>query len=78
MTATEKLYQLIQTLPENQINEILDFAESLQQKKQVPPPKAIPSGTLTGLWGIAKPPGPPPSESESKIEYTDYLIQKYL
>lgn len=77
MTATEKLYQLIQTLPENQINEILDFAESLQQK-QVPPPQAIPSGTLTGLWGIAKPPGPLPSDSELKTEYTDYLIQKYL
>jgi hypothetical protein len=41
MTAAEKLYQLIQTLPESQINEIL-------QQKQLTP------GTLTGLRGIAK------------------------
>ncbi|MGL5882781.1 DUF2281 domain-containing protein [Synechococcus elongatus] len=26
MTATEKLYQLIQTIPEEEINEILHFA----------------------------------------------------
>jgi hypothetical protein len=77
MTATEKLYQLIPTLPENQINEILDFAESLQQK-QISTSQAIPPGTLTGLRGIAKPSGPVPSDSELQTEYTDYLIQKYL
>jgi hypothetical protein len=77
MKTTEKLYQLIETFQESQIKEILHFAELLQQK-QVPPPKAIPSGTLTGLRGIAKQPGPPPSDSELKTEYTDYLIQKYL
>jgi len=32
MTAAEKLYQLIQSLPENQINEVLNFAEFLYQK----------------------------------------------
>jgi hypothetical protein len=53
MTAAEKLYQLIQTLPESQINEVLHFAEFLQQK-QLSPPQAIPPGTLTGLRGIAK------------------------
>ena len=52
MTATEKLHQLIQTLPENQINEVLHFVEFLQQK-QLSPPQAIPPGTLTGLRGIA-------------------------
>ena len=41
MTATEKLHQLIQTLPENQINEVLHFAEFLQQK-QLKSPQAIP------------------------------------
>ncbi len=51
MTAAEKLYQLIQTLPESQINEIFHFAESLQPK-QLSPPSAIPLGTLTGLRGI--------------------------
>jgi hypothetical protein len=78
MTAAEKLYQLLQTLPESQINEILHFAEFLQQKqKQLSPPPAIPPGTLTGLRGIAKRPGPAPSDDELQAEYTDYLTQKY-
>ncbi|NJM97793.1 MAG: DUF2281 domain-containing protein [Phormidesmis sp. RL_2_1] len=78
MTAAERLYQLIQALPESQISEILDFAEFLQQK-QLPSssPKAIPPGTLTGLRGIAKRPGPAPSDSELQADYTDYLTQKY-
>jgi hypothetical protein len=33
MTATEKLHQLIQSLPANQINEVLNFAEFLYQKQ---------------------------------------------
>lgn len=76
MTAAEKLYQLIQTLSEGQINEILHFAEFLQHK-QLSPPQAIPPGTLTGLRGIAKRPGPAPSNDERQAEYTDYLTQKY-
>lgn len=76
MTAAEKLYQLIQTLPESQINEILHFAEFLQQK-QLSPPQAIPPGTLTGLRGIAKRPGSAPSDDELQAEYTDYLSRKY-
>jgi Protein of unknown function (DUF2281) len=76
MTATEKLYQLIQALPENQINEVLNFAEFLYQK-QLTPSQAIPPGTLTGLRGIAKRPGPAPNDDDLKAEYTDYLAQKY-
>jgi hypothetical protein len=76
MTAAEKLYQLIQTLPENQINEILNFAEFLHHK-QLSPLQAIPPGTLTGLRGIAKRPGSAPSDDELEAEYTDYLTQKY-
>ncbi len=76
MTAAEKLYQLIQALPENQINEVLNFAEFLHQK-QLTIPQAIPSGTLTGLRGIAKRPGSAPSDRELQAEYTDYLTQKY-
>jgi hypothetical protein len=53
MTAAEKLYQIIQTLPEDQINEVLNFAEFLHQK-QLSSPQAIPPGTLIGLRGIAK------------------------
>jgi hypothetical protein len=76
MTAAEKLHQLIQILPESQINEVLNFAEFLHQK-QLPPPQSIPPGTLTGLRGIAKRPGPAPSDRELQAEYTDYLAQKY-
>lgn len=77
MTAAEKLYQLIQTLPEDQINEVLNFAEFLHQKHlTTTQPKAIPPGTLTGLRGIAKRPGSAPSDRELP-EYTDYLTQKH-
>ncbi|MBW4526703.1 MAG: DUF2281 domain-containing protein [Phormidium tanganyikae FI6-MK23] len=76
MTAAEKLYQLIQTLPENQINEVLHFAECLYQK-QLSPPQPLPPGTLTGLRGIAKRTGSAPSDLELQAEYTDYLTQKY-
>ena len=78
MTAAEKLYQLIQILPDSQINEVLNFAEFLHQKQlATPQPQAIPPGTLTGLRGIAKRPGPDPSDDELQAEYTDYLTQKY-
>jgi len=78
MTAAERLQQLIQALPENQISEVLNFAEALHQKQLPPPsPKAIPPGTLTGLRGIAKRPGPAPNDSELQADYTDYLTQKY-
>jgi Protein of unknown function (DUF2281) len=76
MKAAEKLYQLIQILPENQIDEILNFAEFLHQK-QLSPPQAIPPGTLTGLRGIAKRPGTAPNDDDLQAEYTDYLNQKY-
>jgi Protein of unknown function (DUF2281) len=76
MTAAEKLYQLIQTLPDNQINEVLNFAEFIHQKQHITP-QTIPLGTLTGLRGIAKRPGAAPSDDDLKAEYTDYLTQKY-
>ncbi|MGR3277773.1 DUF2281 domain-containing protein [Acaryochloris marina NIES-2412] len=37
MTAAEKLYELIQFLPESQVNEVLNFAEFLHQKQLTPP-----------------------------------------
>ena len=79
MTAAEKLYQLIQALPENQISEVLNFAEFLHQKQltTMPQPKVIPSGTLTGLRGIAKFSGSAPNNDALQAEYTDYLTQKY-
>lgn len=77
MTAAERLHQLIQTLPEEQIAEILHFAESLDQKPLVAPPKRIPSGTLTNLRGLLKTDQPAPSDEELQANYTDYLIKKY-
>ena len=77
MTTAEKLYQVIQTLPENQVNELLNFAEFLHQKHSPTPHQVIPPGTLTGLRGIAKRDGPAKDDAELHSEYTDYLIQKY-
>lgn len=78
MTAADKLYQLVQTLPEAQINEVLHFAELLYQKQlSNTQPRSIPPGTLTGLRGIAKRAGTVTSDSEMKSQYTDYLTQKY-
>ena len=75
MTSAEKLHQIIQALPDNQINEILNFAEFLHQKSLTLSPSVIPSGTLTGLRGIAK--RPALSDADIQAEYTDYLTQKY-
>ncbi len=78
MTATEKLHQLIQVLPENQINEVLHFAEFLHTKNlPIPQPSVIPPGTLTGLRGIAKRPGSAPNDAELQADYINYLTQKY-
>jgi hypothetical protein len=90
MTAAEKLYQLIQTLPESQTNEILKFAEFLQQK-QLSPPQAIPPGTLTGLRGIAnradaiqkmrgllKTDQPAPTDQEVASLLEERRLEKYL
>lgn len=77
MAAAEELYQLIQTLPEDQIAEVLHFAEFLQQKHLATTAPAIPPGTLTGLRGIAKRSGLAPSDQELQTDYTDHLSQKY-
>ncbi|MDX2096930.1 MAG: DUF2281 domain-containing protein [Leptolyngbyaceae cyanobacterium bins.59] len=78
MTAAEKLHQIIQTLSETQINEVLHFAEFLQHKQLASTPsQVIPPGTLTGLRGIAKRSGSVPSDEELQTDYTDYLTQKY-
>ncbi|MFN5857340.1 MAG: DUF2281 domain-containing protein [Pseudanabaenaceae cyanobacterium] len=77
MTTAEKLYQIIQNLPEEQINEVLQFAELLQHKlHSSPSSKSIPPGTLTGLRGIIKR-RDIPNDQQLQAEYTDYLIEKY-
>ena len=75
MTAAEKVYELVKTLPTEQAIEVLNFAESLHQKQQNKRSSPIPPGTLTGLRGIAKPTGPTPDNEP--IDYADYLTQKY-
>ncbi len=56
MGTPEKIYELVKTLPENQVAEVLDFVEFLRQKVQLQseatPQTVIPKGTLTGLRGI--------------------------
>lgn len=54
MTAAEKLRQLIQILPEDQISEVLSFAEFLHQKQRSTQSQTIPLGTLTDLGDITK------------------------
>lgn len=66
MNAAEKIYELVKTLPENQAAEVLNFVEFLKQKAQreATAQSAIPTGTLTGLRGIAKRSGTPPTDTE--------------
>ncbi|MDX2270346.1 MAG: DUF2281 domain-containing protein [Cyanobacteriota bacterium] len=77
MTAVERLYQLIQALLENQINEVLNFAEFLNQKQLTALQSTAIPGTLTGLRGIAKRHGLDFSDDDLQADYTDYLTQKY-
>lgn len=79
MTATEKLYQLLQGFSESQINEVLDFAEFLHHKQlSTTETQNIPPGTLTGLRGIVRQQSSSVStDDELQANYIDYLIQKY-
>lgn len=54
MTTAQRLYQLIQTLPEDQIAKVLNFAEDLSQAKIPDPPRIIPSTSIAGLRSLAK------------------------
>lgn len=79
MTAAEKLHRLIQALPEDQLAEVLHFAEFIHQRRPaIAQADEIPPGTLTGLRGMAKRSGVAASDRELKAEYTDYLAEKYL
>jgi hypothetical protein len=79
MTAAERIYQLANSLPAEQVDKILDFAEFLYQKQlaQGQTERTIPPGTLMGLRGIAKRAGKAPSDEELQEDYADYLTNKY-
>lgn len=92
MTAAEKLHQLLQILPEGQINEVLNFAEFLHQKQSThSQTKAIPPGTLTGLRdttkrseaiqrmrGLLKTDQPTPTDREVAAMLEERRTEKYL
>ncbi|PSB03668.1 DUF2281 domain-containing protein [Merismopedia glauca] len=81
MNTVEQIYELVKNLPEKQASEVLDFVEFLNHKAQLNSRSQsqvkIPKGTLTGLRGIAKISGTPPTDEEIREEYTDYLMEKY-
>ena len=81
MTAAERIYELVNALPAEQVSEILDFAEFLYQKQatqsQSNSSAPIPPGTLTRLRGIAKKAAQTLSNEELQDNYANYLAQKY-
>ncbi len=79
MNAVDRIYEIVQSLPAEQVNAILDYAEFLHQKQISPsnPVTPIPPGTLTGLRGIAKKAGQMLSDEELQSDYANYLTQKY-
>jgi len=76
MTAAEKIYELVKTMPEEQAQEVLAFVEILGSQSKSQPLSEIPKGTLTGLRGIAKR-ETTLTDQEIREEYTDYLAEKY-
>lgn len=89
MTAAERIYELVKSMPDEQVLEVLAWVETLSvnQDLQTQPrspstdtasrSKHISIGTLTGLRGIAKQCEVPPTNEEVREEYTDYLVNKY-
>jgi hypothetical protein len=52
MSNAEKIYELVKTMPEAQISEVLDFAEFLKQKASAKPEER----NLAGDWSVSAPP----------------------
>jgi len=77
MTITEKLYQLIPTLTEQQRSQLLGFAESLQQQPSDNIERQNSNSIVNSLRGIAKPIGPTPTDPDPQEDYIDYLERKY-
>jgi hypothetical protein len=81
MTTADRIYELVNTMPAEKANEVLNFVEFLQQKTDTTnkpeSSPSIPPGTLTRLRGIAKQAGQKLTQEELPEDYTDYLTQKY-
>jgi Protein of unknown function (DUF2281) len=77
MSTAETIYELVKTLPDDQASLVLVFTQFVQQQSKQNSSQAVPSGTLTGLRGIAKPVGNLSTNSDAAEDYTDYLIRKY-
>ena len=87
MTASEKLYQLIQNFSENQITEVLHFAEFLHQKQLAAPIPAI-SPRLQGMApradaiqkmrGLLQTDQPAPTDQDVTDMLAERRLEKYL
>lgn len=65
----------IRRMPVQERLELLDvLARSLKDDLELP---GRATSSLERIRGIAKPDGEPPSDSEIKGDYTDYLLRKY-
>lgn len=82
MTVAAKLYQLISTLTEAELNSVLDFAEFLQQKHHITPPVqefTVPSSTkkhsILELQGLLQTDQPAPTDQDIKAILAERLEQ---
>lgn len=76
MTAAERIYELVKTMPDEQVHQVLAFVEALGARADLHS-HPIPKGTLTGLRGIAKQSEVAPTDEEVREDYTNYLVNKY-
>jgi Protein of unknown function (DUF2281) len=78
MTTTEKIYQLLPSLNETQLDEILTFVEFLKYKQEsATQPNTRNIKTLSDLQGIAKTSDEPPTDEMVRDDKTEYLDRKY-
>ena len=87
MTAAEKLRQLIQILPEDQIIEVLSFAEFLHQKQRSTQPQTTltdpqditkRSRAVQKMSGLLKTDQPAPTDSQVATLLEARRTEKYL
>lgn len=72
MTKAEALYELAKQLPDETVEQMIEFAQGRQTLPYTRPRRPIPAGTLTGLKGIAKSVDSSLSDQDLRDEYSDY------